>query len=276
MPDVHLPEGVPAPGALGMCGGDFVEVYGAPGQRGAFDCVATCFFLDTAHNVIAYMETIRHALKVGPRAVPRARTLGPGFLPLAQCRRSPLRCPRAVRWRHMWWGQQGVHPMTVVSMGLPLQRMKRVRSRASYAAAERPALVDGAVAPTSCCTDAVHACPTAPCSAAPRKVRHSQPGTVLRTERTSGSVWSHPMTATCRAQRTQEGGLWVNLGPLLYHWADAHTYLPGEEHSIEVSLEDVERVARRLGFEPLQRRSVPAGFNTNARSVDRSLPRPLA
>lgn len=22
------------------------------------------------------------------------------------------------------------------------------------------------------------------------------------------------------------GGYWVNLGPLLYHWADAHTYLP--------------------------------------------------
>ena len=26
VPDVHLPEGVPAPGALSMCGGDFVEV----------------------------------------------------------------------------------------------------------------------------------------------------------------------------------------------------------------------------------------------------------
>ena len=40
-------------------------MYGAPGQRGVFDCVVTCFFLDTAHNVIAYMETIWHALRVG-------------------------------------------------------------------------------------------------------------------------------------------------------------------------------------------------------------------
>lgn len=65
VPDVHLPEGVPAPGSLGMCCGDFVEIYGAPGQQGAFDCVATCFFLDTAHNLITYMETIWATLKVG-------------------------------------------------------------------------------------------------------------------------------------------------------------------------------------------------------------------
>ena len=32
----------------------------------------------------------------------------------------------------------------------------------------------------------------------------------------------------------QDGGFWVNLGPLLYHWADAHTYLPEDELSIEV------------------------------------------
>ena len=63
----------------------------------------------------------------------------------------------------------------------------------------------------------------------------------------------------------QEGGLWVNLGPLLYHWADAHTYLPGEEHSIEISLEDVLRIAQRLGFQLLQCQSVTAGYNANAR-----------
>ena len=32
----------------------------------------------------------------------------------------------------------------------------------------------------------------------------------------------------------QDGGLWINLGPLLYHWADSHLYLTGEDMSIEV------------------------------------------
>ena len=32
----------------------------------------------------------------------------------------------------------------------------------------------------------------------------------------------------------QDGGLWINLGPLLYHWADSHLYLSGDDMSIEV------------------------------------------
>jgi hypothetical protein len=32
------------------------EVYSAPDQAGAWDCVATCFFIDTAHNVLRYLE----------------------------------------------------------------------------------------------------------------------------------------------------------------------------------------------------------------------------
>lgn len=38
---------------------------------------------------------------------------------------------------------------------------------------------------------------------------------------------------SCSTAR-QDGGFWVNLGPLLFHWADAHTYLPEDELSIEV------------------------------------------
>lgn len=30
-----------------------------------WDCVATVFFVDTAHNIIAYIETIWHILKPG-------------------------------------------------------------------------------------------------------------------------------------------------------------------------------------------------------------------
>ena len=32
---------------------------------GEWDCVATCFFIDTAHNVIEYLEKIYHILKPG-------------------------------------------------------------------------------------------------------------------------------------------------------------------------------------------------------------------
>ena len=64
VPDVHPADLVQGPGLLSMCAGDFVEVYSAPDQAGAFDCVATCFFLDTAHNILQYMQIIRHILKV--------------------------------------------------------------------------------------------------------------------------------------------------------------------------------------------------------------------
>lgn len=47
-----------------MVAGDFVEVYSRPDAVGTFDSVVTCFFLDTAHNIIEYMEVIWHVLKV--------------------------------------------------------------------------------------------------------------------------------------------------------------------------------------------------------------------
>ena len=43
-------------GSLGMMSGDFVAVCGGEDQRGAWDAVATCFFIDTAHNVAEYIE----------------------------------------------------------------------------------------------------------------------------------------------------------------------------------------------------------------------------
>jgi len=64
IPDVHPAALVQRPGLLSMCAGDFVEVYSAQEQAASFDCVATCFFLDTAHNILQYMQIIRHILKV--------------------------------------------------------------------------------------------------------------------------------------------------------------------------------------------------------------------
>ena len=63
----------------------------------------------------------------------------------------------------------------------------------------------------------------------------------------------------------QAGGVWINLGPLLYHWADSHTYLPDDELSIEISLEDVERIAAELGFITERREMVTAAYAANMR-----------
>lgn len=66
---------------------------------------------------------------------------------------------------------------------------------------------------------------------------------------------------------SQDGGCWINLGPLLFHWADAHTYLPEEELSIELSLEEVEAAAKLLGFKTIKREMVSAAYMTNLRYV---------
>ena len=64
VPDVS-PDDAPSEGLLSMSAGDFVEVYGRQMYAGAFDCVATCFFLDCAHNIVDLIQVIYHVLKVG-------------------------------------------------------------------------------------------------------------------------------------------------------------------------------------------------------------------
>mmetsp|Transcript_5693 Transcript_5693/g.20719 ORF Transcript_5693/g.20719 Transcript_5693/m.20719 type:complete len:193 (+) Transcript_5693:802-1380(+) len=61
--DAVDPGGPPA--SFSMCAGDFVEVYGCHSQRAQWDCVATCFFIDTAHNIVEYIEVIHHVLRPG-------------------------------------------------------------------------------------------------------------------------------------------------------------------------------------------------------------------
>lgn len=48
-----------------MCAGDFVEVYNEESQESSWDAVVTCFFLDTAHNIVEYIEIISKVLKDG-------------------------------------------------------------------------------------------------------------------------------------------------------------------------------------------------------------------
>ena len=127
IPEVNPVSMVPGPGFLSMCGGDFVEVYSSPDYRGHFDCVATNFFIDTAHNVVEYLEIISSILK--------------------------------------------------------------------------------------------------------------------------------------------EGGYWINIGPLLFHWADSHSYLPNEEMSIEISLEDVKAIAAAYGLKCIREEFVPASYTSNHRAL---------
>jgi carnosine N-methyltransferase len=52
------------------------------------------------------------------------------------------------------------------------------------------------------------------------------------------------------------GGLWLHLGPLLWHWAEGSW----DELSVELSLSDVQQVAQLMGFEMLQQQFVDAAY----------------
>ncbi|XP_076886198.1 uncharacterized protein LOC143535985 [Bidens hawaiensis] len=124
IPDIH-PAGAGITEGFSMCGGDFVEVYNDPSQVGAWDAVVTCFFLDTAHNIVEYIEIISKILK--------------------------------------------------------------------------------------------------------------------------------------------DGGVWINLGPLLYHFADM--YGQEDEMSVELSLEDVKRVAIHYGFQLVVEKTIETTYTTNPRAM---------
>ncbi|KAL4880221.1 N2227-like protein-domain-containing protein [Aspergillus karnatakaensis] len=71
IPDVHpanammdAATGTDSPfGTMSMSAADFVVLYSQPSQQDAFDAVATVFFIDTAPNIIRYIEAIRNCLK---------------------------------------------------------------------------------------------------------------------------------------------------------------------------------------------------------------------
>lgn len=42
---------------------DFVHTYSQEKHKAAWDVIATCFFIDTATNILDYLRTIRHCLK---------------------------------------------------------------------------------------------------------------------------------------------------------------------------------------------------------------------
>lgn len=68
VPDIHPQttlietEGV---GSMQMCAADFLCLYGDESHKEKYDAVAASFFLDTAPNLIRYLEVIRHCLRAG-------------------------------------------------------------------------------------------------------------------------------------------------------------------------------------------------------------------
>ncbi|KAJ4373374.1 hypothetical protein N0V83_003669 [Neocucurbitaria cava] len=54
---------VPGHERMSMSTGDFCVLYSQPEYAGTFDVVATVFFIDTAPNVIRYIEAVRNCLK---------------------------------------------------------------------------------------------------------------------------------------------------------------------------------------------------------------------
>jgi carnosine N-methyltransferase len=52
-------------GELSMVAGDFVEVYSKPEHHGRWAALVTCFFIDTAHNIIEYLEVMHRLLRPG-------------------------------------------------------------------------------------------------------------------------------------------------------------------------------------------------------------------
>ncbi|MCJ1277105.1 hypothetical protein MMC21_004914 [Puttea exsequens] len=71
VPDVHpgstvgVEVGDAAANRMSMSAADFVVLYSQERYRGTFDSVVTVFFIDTAPNLIRYIETIRNCLKDG-------------------------------------------------------------------------------------------------------------------------------------------------------------------------------------------------------------------
>ncbi|KAI9646078.1 hypothetical protein NHQ30_005517 [Ciborinia camelliae] len=68
IPDIHPGDALysnPQAGEMSMSASDFLLLYGHEERAGYYDAVATVFFLDTAPNIIRYLEVIRNCLIPG-------------------------------------------------------------------------------------------------------------------------------------------------------------------------------------------------------------------
>ena len=64
IPDID-PSDIRPNSDFSMVAGDFLEVYSTPNQIDHWSAVTTCFFMDTAKNIVDYIEIISKILKPG-------------------------------------------------------------------------------------------------------------------------------------------------------------------------------------------------------------------
>jgi hypothetical protein len=68
IPDENPADGINVSGTKGqmsMVAGDFIDCYSSPEDTATFSVVTTIFFLDTAPNVLKYIDTIHNVLEPG-------------------------------------------------------------------------------------------------------------------------------------------------------------------------------------------------------------------
>jgi N2227-like protein len=56
-------------GSLSIQMGEFTKVYSHVDQEDQFDCVVTCFFIDTAADILEYLAVIAHVLREGTNSI---------------------------------------------------------------------------------------------------------------------------------------------------------------------------------------------------------------
>ncbi|KIY48057.1 N2227-domain-containing protein [Fistulina hepatica ATCC 64428] len=59
------------------------------------------------------------------------------------------------------------------------------------------------------------------------------------------------------------GGVWINIGPLLWHWENNST----NDLSIELSLEEVKELARKIGFDISNEKTVDTTYTNNSEGM---------
>ena len=63
------------------------------------------------------------------------------------------------------------------------------------------------------------------------------------------------------------GGLWLNCGPLLYHWAQDDPTAAPTDLSLELPLADVRALAEAIGFEMLEEAEGDARYLADPRAL---------
>ncbi|KAF8153322.1 N2227-like protein-domain-containing protein [Crassisporium funariophilum] len=59
------------------------------------------------------------------------------------------------------------------------------------------------------------------------------------------------------------GGVWINLGPLLWHWENNNTNDP----SVELDMEELKSLARKIGFELSNERTIDTTYTSNSQAM---------